>query len=162
MGYKSFDQQRKEHRALERSVFKHRFDTQAKVIEHVEKLGRQADERLPSLYELREKQRANYELLRIVGGDPLQAAEDALWRTNDQIAYDEPWQMLRDCLAAKLIRVEITALYVHFEVIGYRNRRLCRLGPHAGLEFGDTGQRHQLTELAKAARAILQCQRKQQ
>lgn len=155
MGYKSFDQQRKDRRSLERGVFKHRFDTTAKVTEHVEWLGRQADERLPGLYELRQKQSENVEVLRIVGGEPLGKAEDALWRTNDQIAYDEPWQMLRDCLAAKLLRIEITTLFVHFEVVGYRNKRLCRFGPHDGLEFGDTGQRRQLTELATRARKIL-------
>lgn len=156
MGFRSFDKPWKERRAAERDRFRHRFDTPAKVTELVMKLGSQADERLPGLYELREKQRANVEVLKVVGGEPLEKAQNALWHTNDQIEHDEPWQQLRDCLAVKLGRIEISALYIHFEVAGYRNRRLCRLGPHAGLEFGQTGQRHQLAELAKTARAILQ------
>lgn len=152
----SLERKRKEHRAFEREMFRYRFDTPAKVTEFVEKLGNQSDERLPGLYEQRETQQANVEVLKIVGGEPLEAAQDALWRTNHDIQYYEPWQDLRDCLAAKLMTIEISALYVHFEVAGYRNRRLCRLGPHAGLEFGQTGQRRQFTELATTAKAILQ------
>lgn len=155
MGYKSFDRRWKERRAYERDVFRHRFDTPAKVAEFVDELGCQADERLPGLYERREQQRANVEVLRVVGGEPLERAENALWETNHDIEYYEPWQMLRDCLAAKLLTIDITTLYVQFEVAGYRNRRICRFGPHNGLEFGQTGQRRQLSELAKTARALL-------
>lgn len=157
MGFKSFDRRWNERKAHQRAVFRHQFDTVDKAIALVEKLGRQADTRLPPLYDLRKKQQENVKVLKVVGGEPLHKAQDAFWETNRQIEYDEPWQMLRDCLVAKLVTIDISTLYVQFEVAGYRNRRICRYGPHNGLEFGQTGQRRQLQELAKTARAILQC-----
>lgn len=151
MGYRSLNQRIKDRQSVRRDMFRHNYDTVAKVTEFVERQGRLADSRLPGLYEQRVRQLANVAVLKVVGGDPLEKAEDALWSTNHQIQYDEPWRMLRDCLAAKLVSVEITALYVQFQVAGYRNRRICRFGPHDGLEFGQCGQLRQLTNLAKTA-----------
>lgn len=135
-------------------MFRHRFDTLAEVNAFVEQRGSDADKHLPGLYDVREKQRANVEVLKVVGGEPLETARDALWNTNHDIEYHEPWQWLRDCLTAKLVTIDITTLFVQFEVAAYRNRRICRMGPHEGLEFGQTGQRQELAKLAKTARII--------
>lgn len=141
----------------EREAFRHRFATLAAVREFVEAVGRRADERLPELYARRETLRANVETLRIVGGEPLRRAEEALWDVAGEIEYLEPWQQVRDCLTANLLDVEITTRYVHF-TSRHPRRRLCRFGPGPGgfrLEFtlGGEQQLKRLARMAKRRRA---------
>lgn len=146
-----FDEYAKE----DRGAFRRQFSTLAAVWEFVDAVGRRADERLPELYARRETLRANVETLRIVGGEPLRRAEEALWDVAGEIEYLEPWQQVRDCLTANLLDVEITTRYVHF-TSRHPRRRLCRFGPGPGgfrLEF-TLGGKQQLERLAKRARRI--------
>lgn len=142
-----FDQYAK----LERASFRKRFDTPEKVREFVEYLGRRADELLPELHQRQQVQRSNVETLRVVGGEPFQRAQEGLWDTSAQIEFYEPWQQVRDCLAAGLLRVEITSRFVHFT--DYRRRRICHFGPgNSRLEFNMGGER-QLESLTRTAKA---------
>lgn len=129
------------------------FATPEKVQAHVERMGRYADERLPELYQRRDVQRANVETLRVVGGDPFRKAQDLLWEISSQIEHDEPWQQLRDCLAAGIVQIEITSMFVHFSS-RYPNRRLCRIGPHNHCPEFTQGGKRQLATLAGTARSM--------
>lgn len=151
MGYKSLTQRIKESKTSRRDIFRHRFDTMAKVIDFVKRQGDRADIQLRRLYEVRHQQKENVAVFRVVGGDLLEKAESDLWYTNYQIQYEVNWQMLRDCVAAKLLSVEITGLYLHFHENSRPKQRICRFGPHGDLEFNQDWHRTRLLQLSQTA-----------